>query len=90
MVYAALYNWRDGAAREADESLGYVMSRAVMLEMAKRGPDTKLKVLAIRHLSPVAVAAADKLASVVIEAKKQAAAVSQRSAPLRCLCCVFL
>ena len=40
-VYAALFKWRDAAAREADESLGYVMPRELMLRLAIAAPSTK-------------------------------------------------
>lgn len=37
-VYAALYAWRDRLARQQDESLGYVLSRAAMTALAVAAP----------------------------------------------------
>jgi exosome complex exonuclease RRP6 len=39
-VFAALYEWRDEIARERDESPGFVMSRANMVEVAKAVPQS--------------------------------------------------
>lgn len=39
-VFAALYKWRDTVAREEDESLGYILSRAQMSNLSKFLPLT--------------------------------------------------
>ena len=40
-VFAALYEWRDQVAREEDESLGYILSRRIMWEIARSLPITE-------------------------------------------------
>jgi len=45
-VYAALFSWRDLTARDADESLGYVMPRGVMLRLATVAPKSERALLA--------------------------------------------
>ena len=37
---AGLYSWRDGVAREEDESTGYVLSRANLVKLAQALPTT--------------------------------------------------
>ena len=44
-VYAALFSWRDAAARDADESLGYVLPRALMVRLAIASPCTERALL---------------------------------------------
>ena len=39
-MHAGLYNWRDGVAREEDESTGYVLSRANLVKLAQALPTT--------------------------------------------------
>ena len=39
-VYAALFAWRDRRSREDDESVGYVMPRALLLRIARGTPTT--------------------------------------------------
>lgn len=46
-VFAALYEWRDEIARERDESPGFVMSRANMVEVAKAVPQSHKTLKAI-------------------------------------------
>ncbi len=41
---AGLYNWRDGVAREEDESTGYVLSRANLIKLAQAVPSTVAQV----------------------------------------------
>lgn len=44
-VYAALFSWRDATARDADESLGYVLPRALMVRLAIASPCTERALL---------------------------------------------
>ena len=71
-MFAALFNWRDGLARKEDESPGYVMSRATMIDVAKTMPTTRAKLHAVRNLSPLVTGSAEKLLRIISEAKKQA------------------
>jgi len=45
-VYAALFGWRDSTARDADESIGYVMPRGLMLRLSTTTPSTPRALLA--------------------------------------------
>lgn len=45
-VYAALFGWRDSTARDADESIGYVMPRGLMLRLSTTTPSTTRALLA--------------------------------------------
>lgn len=62
-------------AREADESVGYVMPRALMVELARDPPSTQSQLLATRNLSPLSSKHCDKLISIIKAAKQQAAQV---------------
>ena len=46
-VYAALHSWRDKTSRTEDESIGYVMPRALMLRLAREAPTTPRSLLAV-------------------------------------------
>mmetsp|Transcript_17675 Transcript_17675/g.49413 ORF Transcript_17675/g.49413 Transcript_17675/m.49413 type:complete len:795 (+) Transcript_17675:280-2664(+) len=73
-VYAALFNWRDKIAREADESLGYVIPRGTMIDLAQQAPTTRSQLLTGRSLSPLAAQHADILVKLISDAKRQAGA----------------
>jgi len=45
-VYAALFGWRDATARDADESIGYVMPRGLMLRLSTTTPSSTRALLA--------------------------------------------
>ena len=59
-------------ARKEDESSGYVMSRATMIDVARTMPTTRAKLLAVRNLSPLVTGSSEKLLRIISEAKKQA------------------
>ena len=46
-VYAALHGWRDERCRAEDESIGYVMPRALMLRLAREAPTNPRALLAV-------------------------------------------
>ena len=46
-VYAALHSWRDKTSRTEDESIGYVMPRALLLRLAREAPTTPRSLLAV-------------------------------------------
>ena len=44
---AALYEWRDMTARKRDESLGYVLPRALLLQLARELPTSPQDMAAV-------------------------------------------
>ncbi|XXQ39617.1 HRDC domain-containing protein [Plasmodiophora brassicae] len=46
-VLGALYRWRDALARDLDESCGYVLPAAAMMNIARRCPSTERALLSI-------------------------------------------
>ena len=71
-VFAALFNWRNTVAREADESLGYVLPRGAMIDLALRPPATRAQLSGNRNLSHLTSPQADSLLKAVTAAKRQA------------------
>ena len=68
-VYAALFDWRDRAARDADESLGYVLPRALMLRLALTVPSTTRALLAeCRGEAPLVAKHAAQVADLISRA----------------------
>ncbi|CAN6318355.1 unnamed protein product [Urochloa humidicola] len=82
-VLSSLYRWRDGIAREEDESTGYILPNRSLLEIAKEMPVTSGKLKRIvksknfeRHLNTVintirdAISASGAFESVAEQLKK--------------------
>ncbi|CAL4916871.1 unnamed protein product [Urochloa decumbens] len=82
-VLSSLYRWRDGIARDEDESTGYILPNRSLLEIAKEMPVTSGKLKRIvksknfeRHLSTVintvrdAISASGAFESVAEQLKK--------------------
>ena len=68
-VYAALFSWRDLTARDADESVGYVMPRGLMLRIALSGPLSPRALLAeCRGEAPLVAKHADAVSDVISRA----------------------
>uniref|UniRef100_A0A061SIC0 Exosome complex exonuclease RRP6 n=1 Tax=Tetraselmis sp. GSL018 TaxID=582737 RepID=A0A061SIC0_9CHLO len=73
-IYAALFGWRDGVARATDESVGYVMPRAVLIKLARDPPESRGRLIAASGASPLVRQHADAILRVIASAKEQAAA----------------
>lgn len=72
-VFAALAQWRDETARRLDESLGFVMSKALLSKLAKEMPTTLKDIrMATGALSKVAKDAAAVLQRLIETAKARA------------------
>jgi exosome complex exonuclease RRP6 len=68
-AFAAAHAWRDATARDADESPGYVTSRALLLRIARALPETERALLAItRGEAPALVQRAAAFLDVVLRA----------------------
>jgi exosome complex exonuclease RRP6 len=68
-AFAAAHAWRDATARDADESPGYVTSRALLLRIARALPETERALLAItRGEAPALVQRASSFLDVVLRA----------------------
>lgn len=87
-VFAALFAWRDATARALDESPGYVLPRAALVELSRGAPDDAA---GVRRLlgrgsgldgsASLAVARADEVVAVIRRGKQQAAGGGDAAAP---------
>jgi len=82
-VFAALYAWRDEIARERDESPGFVMSRANMVEVAKAVPQShkSLKVI-LKKKSSIGIAESKDLHERIMKFLEDDCIVSRARAKL--------
>ena len=68
-VYAALHGWRDERCRAEDESIGYVMPRALMLRLAREAPTNPRALLAVtRGDSPLVAKHSGELVDIISRA----------------------
>ena len=69
-VYAALFSWRDLTARNADESLGYVMPRGLMMRVALSSGTLSARALLAecRGEAPLVAKNADAVADLIARA----------------------
>ena len=68
-VYAALHGWRDERCRAEDESIGYVLPRALMLRMAREAPTNPRALLAVtRGESPLVAKHSGELVDIISRA----------------------
>ena len=68
-VYAALHGWRDERCRAEDESIGYVMPRALMLRLAREAPTNPRALLAVtRGESPLVAKHSGELVDIISRA----------------------
>jgi exosome complex exonuclease RRP6 len=86
----ALLAWRDAAARAADESAGYVLSKAVALRLAASAsaagaapPDARAVAAACGREAPFSAARADELAHIMAAAVAAARAAHVTSPPVQ-------
>ncbi|GAB4823405.1 hypothetical protein N2152v2_010451 [Parachlorella kessleri] len=79
-AFAGLYSWRDGVARQEDESTGYVLSRANLVKLAQALPTTIAQVhRALGRGAPVVA----RRAAEALDAIKAAVARSSEYAAMR-------
>ncbi|KAK4540891.1 hypothetical protein LTR36_008833 [Oleoguttula mirabilis] len=70
-VFRAVHRWRDGVAREQDDSVHYIMPNHQIFSIAKALPTTKAELLGIAQPASQTVRLrADELASVIFNARE--------------------
>ena len=68
-VFAAIHTWRDATARSEDESIGYVVSKSLLLRISRTNPESKKALLAVtRGDAPLVAKHAEQLIDLITRA----------------------